>query len=369
LQLFHGFSLRSRDQRDHLRVSCRSGSQTGCQRFPRPASQPQWGGHPKSGHPHQESRRIKDYLDEIKTAKTSYYIDDQGQLHDRDSADLSEPITRSALIIPLLFGESVSGVLQVMSYREDAYTENDLHLLERIGSQLAIVRNNIRLYQQTQKELELRESAENELQTFNAQLEQNVLERTAELNQRVEMVEKLNLGISNMLQDLNIANKLAEKTSDELSETNAELEAFVYSVSHDLRAPLRHIERFTEMLQQRIQDRLNESEERYLANIITATNKMRTLIEDMLRLSRASRQELSFTQLDLNQIIETVREDLADMCTGRNIEWKIGTLPAVQADAGLMKVVFTNLISNAVKIYSSRRKTCHRSQLPVPRRS
>ena len=304
----------------------------------------------------KESRLISDYLKEIEKTQASYYVDSDGNIHSSEEADLTAPITRSALVFPLLFGGEVSGVVQVMSYNENAYTDKDLHIFETIANQIAVARNNVRLYQQAQAELELRKEAEKELQSLNAQLEERVKERTKELDERVATVETLNTGMANILHDLNIANKQAEKNARELGDTNAELEAFSYSVSHDLRAPLRHIESFAQLLQQETEDRLDQSEKRYFSNIFAATAKMQNLIQDMLMLSRASRVEFNLKQVDMNQVVESVREELFDEVEGRNIEWKLDHLPTVQADAGLIKIVWTNLIENAIK-YTRPRET------------
>jgi len=101
-----------------------------------------------------------------------------------------------------------------------------------------------------------------------------------------------------------------------------------------------------------MQDRLNENEERYFNNIFTATTKMRNLIQDLLTLSRASRVDFKLSQIDMNEMVENVRAELFDEIDGRDIEWKLATLPAAEADMGLIRVVWTNLIGNAVKYTS-----------------
>ena len=298
----------------------------------------------------RKSTLISDYLAQVKTSRTTYYIDADGKLHDPDKKEpAEEPITRSAIIVPVFFGSDVTGVIQVLSFRQAAYTEEDMRIVEALGSQTAIASNNAHLYQQTQHELTLRREAEQELHTLNLQLEERVQKRTIELHERISTVEKLNTGMSNILHDLNIANRRAESNARELSEANAELEAFSYSVSHDLRAPLRHIESFTQLLHQRLDQRLEEDEERYFENIFIATKKMRNLISDLLSLSRASRVDFNLKQLDFEEIIESVRAELFDEVVGRQIKWILAPLPPVQADPGLIRIVWTNLIGNAVK--------------------
>ena len=292
---------------------------------------------------------ISDYLEEIKTSKKPHYIDEDGKLHDGVKSKLDESITRSALIVPLFFGGEVSGVIQVMSYQLNAYSQNDLRIVEALSSQIGVALNNASLYQQAQAEIEMRTQAEKALQRFNTQLEKRIYERTKDLNQRIATVEKLNTGMSNVLHDLNIANQQAEATALELREANAELEAFSYSVSHDLRAPLRHIESFTQLLYNNLDGNLGEQEERYFGNIFSATIKMRNLIQDLLSLSRAGRVGFKISQLDMNKIVGNVRDELFNETDERDITWKLASLPPVQADAGLIKIVWTNLIGNAVK--------------------
>ena len=132
--------------------------------------------------------------------------------------------------------------------------------------------------------------AEDELQKLNLELESRVKLRTAELDQRLGTVEKLNTGMANMMDDLNIANQIARKKTRKLMDANVELESFTYSVSHDLRAPLRHIESFGRLLNDNLGDTLEPTSFRYLNNIITSTARMRNLIEDLLTLSRTSRE-------------------------------------------------------------------------------
>ncbi len=292
---------------------------------------------------------LSDYLKSVKTSQTSYYIDANGKLHDPEEKKQDENTTRSAIIVPLLFDANVTGVIQVMSYREAAYTEDDLHIVEALSSQIAVASNNARLYLQAQKEIHLRSEAEAELQGLNAQLEERVKERTIELHERISAVEKLNAGMANILQDLNIANRLAEKKAQELRLANQELETFSSSVSHDLRAPLRHIESFAQLLYKGLDDRLTDAEKRYFTNIFTAAAKMRNLISDLLTLSRTSTSDFHPKRVNFNQMIENVRAELFDTIEGRNIEWRLASFPSVQADPGLIEIVWTNLIANAVK--------------------
>jgi PAS domain S-box-containing protein len=139
-----------------------------------------------------------------------------------------------------------------------------------------------------------------------------------------------------------------------LSEANQELEAFSYSVSHDLRAPLRHIHGYVEMLTKATQGQLSDKAQRYLKTISEAGAEMNQLIDDLLAFSRTSRTEMREDILDLDQVVTNALRSLELETKNRNILWKIAPLPPAIGDAALVKQVFFNLISNAVK-YSRQR--------------
>ena len=146
---------------------------------------------------------------------------------------------------------------------------------------------------------------------------------------------------------------VAERTRA-LQEANAELESFSFSVSHDLRAPLRHIDGFVQLLDKRLGADIDPTAQHYLRNVIDASQRMGQLIDDLLRFSRTSRAEMSFSVVDPMAVIEQVQDDLQPAMVGREIIWKIGSLPQVMADPSLLRMVWTNLIANAVKFTSTR---------------
>jgi PAS domain S-box-containing protein len=135
----------------------------------------------------------------------------------------------------------------------------------------------------------------------------------------------------------------------ELLELNRELEAFTYSVSHDLRAPLRQIDGFSQMLVEDFGANLPEEAQRYLARIRAGTRQMGELVDDLLNLARVGRQELRLQVTGLNSLAEEVRRELRAELEGRQVQWEIGSLPYVECDPALMKQVFANLLSNALK--------------------
>ena len=152
------------------------------------------------------------------------------------------------------------------------------------------------------------------------------------------------------------ASELA-RTNSELAAANQELESFSYSVSHDLRAPLRHIDGFSRILLDEYKSKLDDSGRHYLQRVADGAKQMGRLVDDLLNFSRLGRQELNRQSINLAAIVENVRVDLAESVAGRNIEWKVAPLPAVECDPALIKIVFTNLLSNALKFTTPRERT------------
>jgi signal transduction histidine kinase len=135
----------------------------------------------------------------------------------------------------------------------------------------------------------------------------------------------------------------------ELKEANRELEAFSYSVSHDLRAPLRHMDGFSRILQQEYGPQLPEEAVHYLERIRSAATKMAALVEDLLHLSRIGRQSPHVETLALDSLVAEAQAEILPETGGRAIDWQIHSLTEVDADSVLLRQVFTNLFSNAIK--------------------
>jgi PAS domain S-box-containing protein len=135
----------------------------------------------------------------------------------------------------------------------------------------------------------------------------------------------------------------------QLEETNKELEAFSYSVSHDLRAPLRHIDGFVKMLVKQSGPQLDDRGKRYLNIIADSAQRMGALIDDLLVFSRMSRAELRCSRVSTDSLVHEAVEGLQTEINGRHINWKIDALPEVDADPAMLQQVWVNLISNAVK--------------------
>jgi PAS domain S-box-containing protein len=159
-----------------------------------------------------------------------------------------------------------------------------------------------------------RKAAEREIQELNHGLEARVLERTAQLEA-----------------------------------SNKELEAFTYSVSHDLRAPLRHMSGFTKILTEEFGSSLPAEGQHYLQRVGEGARQMGQLVDELLKLARVGRQELSVRVTGLNSVVTSVLTMLEPESQGQEVEWKIGELPFVECDPVLVRQVFQNLIDNALK--------------------
>ena len=168
----------------------------------------------------------------------------------------------------------------------------------------------------------------------------NITERKA----AEERIHQLNVGLEQ---------RVLERTA-ELQAANQELEAFSYSVSHDLRAPLRHIMGFAEMLRNEDGRLLSEKGRGRLTTICQAATRMGNLIDDLLTFSRVGRAELQKAEVSLDDLIRGVLDDFKEETKMRNINWKVHPLPAVRADRNLLRLVLVNLISNAVKFTGAR---------------
>lgn len=149
--------------------------------------------------------------------------------------------------------------------------------------------------------------------------------------------------------------RVRERTA-QLEAANKELEAFSYSVSHDLRAPVRHIEGFIQVLEPMTDGKLNEEAQNVLKMISKSARHMNQLIEGLLAFSRTNRAEMAFTDVDLNILIDEARNELRNHVRGRDIEWVIPQLPPMRGDPITLRQVFVNLISNALKYTSTRER-------------
>jgi signal transduction histidine kinase len=165
-------------------------------------------------------------------------------------------------------------------------------------------------------------------------------------NEMLEQIQQRDTALQAARDELEA--RVVQRTA-QLEAVNRELESFTYSVAHDLRAPLRHIQGFTDALVEDLGSNIENDVRIHLGRIIESTRRMDQLINDLLGLAHVGRQEPQFKLTALKGLVQDVIWEFADETRSRNIDWCIGNLPVVLCDPGLMKLVFQNLISNAIK--------------------
>ncbi len=228
-----------------------------------------------------------------------------------------EQVSASMLLAPMYAGELVSGLVSVQSYSMNAYTQEHLDFLTLASFQIANAIENALLYEDLQNELGERQRAEAEVRQLNADLEERVQERTAQLESAVK-----------------------------------ELEAFSYSVSHDLRAPLRAIDGYSHLIMDDYASLLDAEGLQYLENVRISTQRMGALIDDLLKLSRVSRAELTREKVLLSDIANEIIAQLWQRDAGRQVEISIQPGMVVEGDPNLLHLALENLLDNAWKFTS-----------------
>ena len=208
----------------------------------------------------------------------------------------------------ILSGETWYG--EFTNRRKDGSLYHDEHTITPVQSDTGEITHFVAIMH----DITQRKQAEGEIRKLNEELERRVCERTAQLEA-----------------------------------TNRELEAFSYSVSHDLNAPLRHIAGFLRILREDLGSNLSNDSQHSINQIEGAARQMRQLIEDLLEFSRTGRANLQRTAVPLGPLVAGVISELRADTQGRRVVWKQGPLPEVEADPSLLRQVFLNLLSNALK--------------------
>jgi signal transduction histidine kinase len=226
---------------------------------------------------------------------TSWIINDPAAHPEAVERPQGHPPITAFLGVPLRYVGGITGMI-ALANKKGGYTPDDQQAVEALSVAFAEAVNRRRA-------------------------ERTISELNAELGRHVQQVEA----------------------------ANKELEAFSYSVSHDLRAPLRHLAGFVELLNKRDPAQLDEKSRHYLQVISESAQKMGALIDDLLAFSRMGRAELMKTRVDLGRLVRESIAELEAEAKGRPIDWQIAPLPEVVGDAAMLRLVLVNLLANALK--------------------
>lgn len=207
---------------------------------------------------------------------------------------------KSYIVVPMLARERVLGAITLVGEGTRKLDERDLAFAQELSRRASAALENALLYR--------------EVRELNVGLERRVEERTSAL-----------------------------------TEANKELEAFSYTVSHDLRAPVRHISGFADLLRKHAGTALDDKAKHYLDTIKNAATQMGSLVDGLLAFSRLGRAEVTKRRVSLAEVVESLRQELEPDTRDRKIAWRTGTLPVVIADPTMLRVVVSNLLANAVK--------------------
>lgn len=224
---------------------------------------------------------------------------------------LSQFQVRANLVVPLLQGQTLWGLLCIHQCRAPReWQAIEIEFVNQIANHLGVALKHAELLADLRAEILERQQAEQAIQTLNQGMRQAIIE---------------------------------------LQAVNKELEAFSYSVSHDLRAPLRSIDGFSQALLEDYQEVLSETGQDYLRRIRSATQRMGQLIDDLLTLSRVTRSEMHIEPVDLSRLASRICTDLQQSQPSRQVEFVIQPGLVVQGDPHLLQVVLDNLLNNAWK--------------------
>ena len=264
-----------------------------------------------------------------------------------------------AITIGLAISRSVKGQIDELKEKAREIGEGNLDIRIKIKSKNEIG-ELAASFNQMADDLKLSSEAEKEktkeLQQLKDELEIKVSERTNELNEKVQKLNRSQRAMLYMVDDLNKTSKELKKERVELEASNNELEAFAYSVSHDLRAPLRSIDGFSQVLLENYTAKLDENGKHYLERVRAASQRMGKLIDDLLMLSRITRKEMRWEKVDLSELAKQVSSELQEHNTERKVEFNIAEGHKVNGDGVLLRTLIENLLGNAWKFTKEKDK-------------
>jgi signal transduction histidine kinase len=265
--------------------------------------------------------------------------------------------------------KAVSTITEVLK-KNDSYTydykiviNTTEKFLRNSGKALFDDSGNLIGYAGIIQDLSLLKQSEEKIIKLNEELEQRILERTLESEQKSAELERQSKSLNdsqkallNIVEDLNEKSVLLEESAIKLEASNKELESFSYSVAHDLRAPLRAIDGFSKFLYEDYHKMLDDEGKRLIDIIRENTKRMDQLINDLLQLSRITRNQLNLSLVDMKELAETVYKEIFQQAEDKSYTLEVEEMPKVYADINLIKQVWTNLIGNAVKYSMNKKK-------------
>jgi PAS domain S-box-containing protein len=286
----------------------------------------------------------------LRTGELEYYPDIPDEMlvaaaSDEEELQLMRDVGfSSVIIVPMKIDNKTIGAISLISTESKVhYKPSDIEFAKGLANRAALAVYNANLYQSAQREIKERKALQSQLQTVNNVLESRVVERTRQLVDTNDGLEK------EIRRRLKIERELQEYSKN-LARSNQELQDFAYVASHDLQEPLRKIQAFGDLIESEYKDVLGDGVE-YLTRMRGAASRMSTLIQDLLAFSRVSTKPQQIDQVDLNVIIKDVVSDLETSISEKNGKVTVVKLPAVWADATHMRQLFQNIIGNALKFH------------------
>jgi two-component system, sensor histidine kinase and response regulator len=287
-------------------------------------------------------------LDAARQRKPALVISDV-VMPEMDGYDLcrsikSDPVLSSVPVILITTMSDPADVIRGLECRADNFIlkpYDERYLLNRL--QFVLVNHEMQRNEQPGMGLEI---------FFNGQRHFITADRLQILNLLLSTYDaaiQRNKELSSTQGQLRQANAELAMANRELESANKELEAFSYSVSHDLRAPLRHIDGFSQLLADDHNAELTPPGQRLLLKVRDGARRMGVLIDELLNFSRLSRQPLNTTTVSVSELVKDVLAELDPELSGRKVDIRIGDLPDCRGDRGLLRQVFANLLSNALK--------------------
>lgn len=252
------------------------------------------------------------------------------------------------------FIKSKNLIKENFTYHHKAKINNKVKFFTSIGAPIEDDSGNIVGYKGIIQDVTEQNNLNEEIQQLNLDLEKKILERTKDLENNTHELNNVKIALLNIVEDLDENSELLEKSAKDLKRSNKELEAFTYSVSHDLRAPLRAIDGFTQILMDDYVSQLGDEGKRIGGIIQRNTKKMGKLIDDLLAFSRLGRASFNSSQVDMDYMVKSIYNEISSVEDRARIKFTVNNLPPANADTNMMRQLWINLISNAIKYSSTR---------------